>query len=217
MSGVDELTLSRRAFLRRGAVTAMGAGALAGCGSNSSSTTSATSSSTRSTATTTTSTTATSTPAGPPTAAQWSALRRSLAGTLVLPDQAAYAEAKLVYDLRFADARPAAIGYPASSTDVQRLIDFARRHALTPIPRCGGHSYAGYSTGPGLVIDVSAPGRCERRRRDARGSGRARASSISTARWRARGSSCRAGAARASASPGSRSAAVSACSAASTA
>jgi FAD/FMN-containing dehydrogenase len=156
VSGVDEPTLSRRAFLRRGAVTAMGAGVLAGCGSNSSSTTSATSSSTRSTATTTTSTTTTSTPAGPPTAAQWSALRQSLSGKLVLPDQVAYAEAKLVYDLRFEDARPAAIGYAASSTDVQRLIDFARQHALAPIPRSGGHSYAGYSTGSGLIIDVSA-------------------------------------------------------------
>jgi FAD/FMN-containing dehydrogenase len=90
-----------------------------------------------------------------PTAAQWAALRHSLAGTLVLPTDAAYPQAKLVYDLRFEGARPAAVAYPRSNTDVQRLLAFARAHALAPIPRCGGHSYAGYSTGSGLVIDVA--------------------------------------------------------------
>ena len=157
MSGVHGPTLSRRAFLGRAALTALGAGTLAGCGSgtpHTSSTSSSTASTTSSTSTTTSTTT--STEAGPPTVAQWSALRRSLRGTLVLPDQAAYADATLVYDLRFENAAPAAIGYAASTTDVQRLIDFARNHALAPIPRCGGHSYAGYSTGSGLIVDVSA-------------------------------------------------------------
>jgi len=93
---------------------------------------------------------------GAPTAAQWAALRRSLAGTLVRPSDASYAQARLVYDLRFEGAAPAAVAYPRSSTDVQRLVHFARSHALAPIPRCGGHSYAGYSTGAGLVIDVGA-------------------------------------------------------------
>jgi FAD/FMN-containing dehydrogenase len=152
-------TLSRRAFLRRGALTALGASALAGCGSgtsHTSSTSSSTASTTGTASTTSTTSTTTSTAAGPPTAPQWSALRRSLSGQLVLPDQASYADAKLVYDLRFENAAPAAIGYAASTTDVQRLIDFARNHALAPIPRCGGHSYAGYSTGSGLIVDVSA-------------------------------------------------------------
>jgi FAD/FMN-containing dehydrogenase len=61
----------------------------------------------------------------------------------VLPTDAAYPQAKLVYDLRFEGARPAAVAYPRSSADVQRLLAFARVHALAPIPRCGGHSYAG--------------------------------------------------------------------------
>ena len=90
-----------------------------------------------------------------PTSAQWAALRRSLAGALVLPSDVTYRQAKLVYDLRFEGARPAAVAYPRTTTDVQRLVDFARSHGLAPIPRCGGHSYAGYSTGSGLVIDVA--------------------------------------------------------------
>jgi FAD/FMN-containing dehydrogenase len=150
VSGVEGSRFNRRTFVRRSALGTLGAGALAGCGAARRS--AATASSTASSATTTTTTT---TAAGPPTAAQWAALRRSLSGELVLPAQAAYGEAKLVYDLRYEDATPAAVAYAASATDVQRLVEFARAHALAPIPRAGGHSYAGYSTGAGLVIDVS--------------------------------------------------------------
>ena len=50
---------------------------------------------------TTTSSSSTVTAAGPPTAAQWAALRRSLSGGLVLPEQPAYDTARLVYDLRY--------------------------------------------------------------------------------------------------------------------
>jgi FAD/FMN-containing dehydrogenase len=145
--------LSRRAFLCAGAaLTALGAGALAGCGSGATRTSTTSDSTTAPTTTTETSTAA----AGPPTAAEWSELRRSLSGTLVLPTDASYPGAKLVYDLRFEAAAPAAIAYATSSTDVQRLIDFARRHDLAPIPRSGGHSYGGYSTGSGLVVDLGA-------------------------------------------------------------
>ena len=150
MFGVEGSRFSRRTFVRRSAFGALGASTLAGCGGAAGPTSAtSTSSSTRSTATATSA-------AGPPTPAQWAALRESLSGQLVLPAQASYAQSKLVYDLRFEDAEPAAIAYAASAADVQRLVDFARAHALAPIPRCGGHSYAGYSTGSGLVIDVGA-------------------------------------------------------------
>jgi hypothetical protein len=51
--------------------------------------------------------------------------------------------------------RPAGIAYCATEDDVARCLAFARRHDLTPRPRAGGHSYAGYSTGDGLVVDVT--------------------------------------------------------------
>jgi FAD/FMN-containing dehydrogenase len=78
-----------------------------------------------------------------------------MSGRLVLPDDSAYGGSRLVYDLRFEDAFPAAIALCASPADVQRVIDFARSHAIQPIPRCGGHSYGGYSTGSGLIVDVT--------------------------------------------------------------
>jgi FAD/FMN-containing dehydrogenase len=149
----DGPALSRRAFLRHGTLAVIGASALAGCGSTPARSRSSSSRSTASSATT--STTSSAQAGGPPTAADWLALEDALSGRVVLPSSRSYGDAKLVYDLRFHDAAPAAIAYCASTTDVQRTIDFARRHAITPIPRCGGHSYAGYSTGSGLVIDVT--------------------------------------------------------------
>ena len=163
-----------------------------------------------------TTTTTTSVAAGPPTAGQWAALRQSLSGRLVLPAQPSYASDRLVYDLRFADATPAAIAYAATSTDVQRLVSFAREHALTPIPRCGGHSYGGYSTGPGLVVDVS-PMNAVAVSGSTATVGGGNASSTSTARSQPPECSCPVAASRRSGSAASRWAAGSACSAAATA
>ena len=81
-------------------------------------------------------------------AAAWSTLASSLSGRLVLPSSPSYATARLLYDPRFDTSTPAAVAYCASPADVQRCIGFARAHGIRPIPRCGGHSYAGYSSGP---------------------------------------------------------------------
>ena len=49
----------------------------------------------------------------------------------------------------------AAIAQCASASDVQRCIAFARTHDVEVAAHSGGHSYGGYSSCPGLVIDVS--------------------------------------------------------------
>jgi FAD/FMN-containing dehydrogenase len=38
---------------------------------------------------------------------------------------------------------------------VQNAVRWARRYGIRIAPRSGGHSYGGYSSGPGLVVDVS--------------------------------------------------------------
>jgi FAD/FMN-containing dehydrogenase len=136
--------ISRRDFLAAGTLAVLGAG-IAGCASTTSKPKAPT---------------APHQPTAPPsaaapTSAEWRALGGALDGTLVLPPDSGYASARLVYDLRFEGAAPQAIAYCASATDVQRSIDFARSHEVQPIPRCGGHSYGGYSTGSGLIVDVS--------------------------------------------------------------
>lgn len=88
-------------------------------------------------------------------AGQWSGLQSGLKGDLLLPDDAAFETARKLYNTRFDDIRPSAVAYCQTAEDVRECIGFARR-SRTPIHmRSGGHSYTGWSTGPGLVIDVS--------------------------------------------------------------
>ncbi|HEX4429262.1 MAG TPA: FAD-dependent oxidoreductase [Frankiaceae bacterium] len=90
--------------------------------------------------------------AGPP---NWAALGNKLSGTLVLPDDPAYAVSRQLYDFRYDSIRPQAIAYCESISDVQNCLEVARSSGVTPRPRAGGHSYGGWSTGDGLVIDVT--------------------------------------------------------------
>ncbi|QBD77018.1 FAD-binding oxidoreductase [Ktedonosporobacter rubrisoli] len=86
----------------------------------------------------------------------WSKLAKSLQGTLVRPDSPQYATARQLFSPRFDTIKPAGIAYCASPADVQKCLAFAQDFDKLPIAlRAGGHSYAGYSTTTGLVIDVT--------------------------------------------------------------
>jgi len=61
----------------------------------------------------------------------------------------------LVYNERYAHVHPLAVVRPRGPNDVQAVVRWGRRRGVRVIPRSGGHSYAGWSTGAGLVIDVS--------------------------------------------------------------
>jgi len=106
-------------------------------------------------ASTTTSTHPTSPRGAPLDPAAWRALAAALSGRLVLPADPDYGRARLLYDPRFDDLSPAAVAWCASAVDVQRCVMFARAHGIDPVARSGGHSYGGYSSGPGLVVDVT--------------------------------------------------------------
>ena len=73
----------------------------------------------------------------------------------MLPDDPAYAVSRQLFDFRYDSIRPQAIAYCESISDVQNCLDVARASGITPRPRAGGHSYGGWSTGDGLVIDVT--------------------------------------------------------------
>ena len=90
-----------------------------------------------------------------PTGNDWSELARNLQGTLVRPDNSYYATASQLFNPRFDSVQPAAIAYCVSPADVQTCLAFAKRFGLPLVSRCGGHSYAGYSTTTGLVLDVT--------------------------------------------------------------
>ena len=104
---------------------------------------------------TTTSTSTTSTTLGPATTSDWTALAASLTGSLILPSDSAYPADTLLYNEKFVGLHPQAIAYCASADDVARCVDFTTAHDIALAARSGGHSYGGYSSCPGLVIDVS--------------------------------------------------------------
>lgn len=83
-------------------------------------------------------------------------LARGLAGRLLQPADADYAQAKRVFLSIYDHRRPTAIALCETPADVQRCVEFARTQGIPLAARSGGHSYAGYSTPDGgLVVDVS--------------------------------------------------------------
>jgi FAD/FMN-containing dehydrogenase len=91
----------------------------------------------------------------PPTDADWSSLGTSLEGSMIRPTMPAYMTAHQLFNPRFDGVQPMAIAYCASPRDVQLCLAFTRRFDLPLACRAGGHSYGGYSTSSGLVVDVT--------------------------------------------------------------
>jgi FAD/FMN-containing dehydrogenase len=83
------------------------------------------------------------------------ALQSRLAGTVVPRGSSGYDAARLLYSPRFDAVQPLAVVYCQSAIDVSRTILWARESGVRIAVRSGGHSYAGYSTTTGIVIDVS--------------------------------------------------------------
>ncbi len=143
----DDGRLDRRTVLRLGGLAVLGSAAaglgLSACSSGTMDSTSGTTAS------------APATTSPPLDAAAWSRFASSLDGKLVRPGDPSYLADLQLYDPRYDSVRPAGIAYCASPSDVQRSVDFARTNHLVSAARSGGHSYGGYSTTSGLVIDVT--------------------------------------------------------------
>src|SRR5919197_3503328 len=95
-----------------------------------------------------------------PALARWSGLplrelARTLDGTVVARGAAGYAQARLLVSTRFDAVHPKAVVFCESVADVEKTVRWARRHHVHVVARSAGHSYGGYSTTSGVVIDVS--------------------------------------------------------------
>ena len=92
---------------------------------------------------------------------EFSRLRSELHGSLILPADEGYEDARAVWNAAI-DRRPAAVVRCADPTDVMRAVLFARAQSLAVAVRGGGHGFAGKATcDGGLVIDCSPMRRVE--------------------------------------------------------
>ncbi|HWV24431.1 MAG TPA: FAD-binding oxidoreductase, partial [Thermomicrobiales bacterium] len=81
-------------------------------------------------------------------------LRNRLNGTLMLPEDSGYLSASAAANGRYLDIRPVAVARCADETDVVTCVQWCTENGVSPVPRGGGHSYAGFSTTNGLLIDL---------------------------------------------------------------
>ncbi len=93
-------------------------------------------------------------PAGPP-GISWEQLINELSGPVLRPGDPGFEELARPWNLRYADSLPMGIARCQDTQDVQFALAWARDQGLPLVVRSGGHSYAGYSTTDGLMIDVS--------------------------------------------------------------
>jgi FAD/FMN-containing dehydrogenase len=147
----------RRAFLRL-AAAAGGAGLLSACSTGTPSTADTKASGTAASSGPTAAGVAQAaapSATGSPSPADWAALGHDLSGPLVRPGDAAYTVSKRLFDPRFDSLHPAGIAYCRNPHDVATCLAFVRMFGVPVAARCGGHSYAGWSSTSGLIVDVT--------------------------------------------------------------
>src|SRR5438034_4402586 len=85
----------------------------------------------------------------------WRELSAALEGEVVLPDSPRYDDVRRPQIPRFHDVRPQAIVLCRTPEDVAEAIASARRAGIEVAVRSGGHDFAGRSSGPGMVLDLT--------------------------------------------------------------
>jgi len=88
-------------------------------------------------------------------ASDWAMLQGVIDGEAVLPDSPLYERAYKSFNARFHEIKPRALVRCATPQDVAETLSFLHRHGLDVAIRSGGHSFAGNSSTPGVVIDVT--------------------------------------------------------------
>src|SRR5208282_5969087 len=131
---MSDVSLTRRQFLAKSARLAAGAGlglsalGLTGCGGGSSSSSNN---------------------------SAWRELAHRISGPVLRPGDHGFRATALPNNLRYASILPQGIAKCSSATDVAQAILWSQQNDIGLITRSGGHSYAGFSTTRGLMIDMT--------------------------------------------------------------
>ncbi|MGB0114503.1 MAG: FAD-binding oxidoreductase [Ilumatobacteraceae bacterium] len=83
-------------------------------------------------------------------------LARQVSGGVLRPGDPGYGPTSLPANGRFRAIRPVAIARCNDAADVSAAVRWSAENGLAPTVRGGGHSYAGFSASPDLIVDVSA-------------------------------------------------------------
>jgi FAD/FMN-containing dehydrogenase len=86
------------------------------------------------------------------------ALARAVRGPVLLRGSAAYEQARQVFDSLYASVKPLAVVQPLDARDVSAVVRWAAARGVRIVAKSGGHSYGGYSTTTGVVVDLSRLG-----------------------------------------------------------
>ena len=84
----------------------------------------------------------------------WDELAAKLGRKLIRPGDRGYAQISRPLNLRYAGIRPGGVAVCSHVEDVQTAVAWAQANGVQVAVRSGGHNYAGYCTGPGLVVNV---------------------------------------------------------------
>ena len=75
-------------------------------------------------------------------------------GKVLAPGDLGYAMRGLPANGRYRDISPAVIARCEDEDDVVKCVKWCKKSGISPVVRGGGHSYAGFSTTTGLLIDI---------------------------------------------------------------
>jgi FAD/FMN-containing dehydrogenase len=82
-------------------------------------------------------------------------LNAAVRGPVITRTSASYDAARRIFDSLYDGVRPLAVVRPLDARDVAAVVKWAARTGVHIVARSGGHSYGGYSTTGGVVVDLT--------------------------------------------------------------
>lgn len=89
-------------------------------------------------------------------APDWDGLRKGFKGQVLLPGNKGFEIRSRPLNDRYAEELPRGVAVCADAGDVRKAVRFAADEGLPVAIRSGGHNYAGYCSGPGLVVNLGS-------------------------------------------------------------